>query len=177
MGMVLGVRLKVLRGLAAGAAGTAAMTGHQEIRQRFARQDARPDPGTADADGIEELDPWESAPAPAQVGKRLVEGALGRRVPPEAIPALAQVMHWAYGTLWGGVYAFARGSSRSRSMLLGPLFGLGVWAASYAQLVPLGIYEPPWRYPWRSLADEIGYHITYGMTVALTYATIAGGTA
>jgi hypothetical protein len=78
-------------------------------------------------------------------------------------------MHWSYGTLWGGVYALGHRSSRSRRRLFGPLFGLGVWLASYAQLVPLGIYEPPWRYPLGSLADELGYHLTYGTTVALTH--------
>jgi hypothetical protein len=172
------MRLKqVVRGLAAGAAGTAAMTGHQEIRDRLARGDAEPGSAEdANGDGGEREDPWESAPAPAQVGKRLIEAVLGWRVPPEAIPLLTKVMHWSYGTLWGGVYAVGRESSRTQTRLAGPVFGLGVWATSYAQLVPLGIYEPPWRYPWQTLADEIGYHLTYGITVALTYALVDGGT-
>jgi hypothetical protein len=169
--------LRLLRGLVAGAAGTAAMTIHQEIRGRLARSGMQEEPDSANAESGEQPDPWESAPAPAQAGKRLIEGVLGRRLPPKAIPVLTQVMHWSYGTLWGGVYAVGRDSSRARARLLGPLFGLGVWAASYAQLVPLGIYEPPWRYPWASLADEIGYHLTYGTTVALTYALVDGGTA
>jgi hypothetical protein len=169
---------RLLRGLVAGAAGTAAMTGHQEIRGRLARRGVQEEADSAEAQGSEQSDPWESAPAPAQVGKRLIEAVLGRRpLAPEAIPALTQVMHWSYGTLWGGVYAVCPDSARSRPRLLGPLFGVGVWALSYAQLVPLGIYDPPWTYPWRSLVDEIGYHLTYGTTVACTYALVDGGTA
>jgi hypothetical protein len=169
--------MKVPKALAAGAAGTAAMTGHQAIRTWLAHRKAQPVAADANADGGERPDPWASAPAPAQVGKRLIEGVLGWRVPPKAIPALTQVMHWSYGTLWGSVYSLAADSSRSRARLRGPLFGLGVWAASYAQLVPLGIYKPPWRYPVGSLADEIGYHLTYGTTVALTHDLIDRGTA
>lgn len=82
---------------------------------------------------------------------------------------LTQVMHWSYGSVWGSAYAVTRESVRARASLLGPLFGLGVWAASCIQLVPLGIYEPPWSYPLSSIADEIGYHLTYGVTVAATY--------
>jgi hypothetical protein len=162
--------LKLLRGMAAGAAGTAAMTAHQAIRQRLAGRNTQQDADNDGADDGEQRDPWESAPAPAQVGRRLIEGLIGWRVPPKRIPVLTQVMHWSYGTVWGGVYAFGRDRWRGPSALLGPLFGLGVWAASYAQLVPLGIYEPPWSYPAAALADELGYHLTYGTTVALTYA-------
>jgi hypothetical protein len=53
-------------------------------------------------------------------------------------------------------------------------FGLGVWAASYAQLVPLGIYEPPWRYPAEELAEDLSYHAVYGLGVAGAYAALAG---
>jgi hypothetical protein len=164
--------LRLVKGLLAGAAGTAAMTAHQEIGQRVAQRGEQQESDNAKADDDEPADPWESAPAPAQAGKRLIEAVLGWRVPPEAIPGLTQVMHWSYGTLWGGVYAVGGDSRRRRPWLVGPLFGVSVWAFSYAQLVPLGIYEPPWRYPWRSLLDEIGYHLTYGTTVALSYALV-----
>jgi hypothetical protein len=166
----------MLKGLAAGAAGTATMTGHQKIRQWLGRR-VQAETNNARAESGELPDRWEAAPAPAQVGKRLLEALLGWDVPLTAIPALTQVMHWSYGTLWGVMYAAGRDSSCGGRRLLGPLFGLGVWVASYAQLVPLGIYEPPWRYPWSTVADELGYHVTYGTTVALTYALLDGGTA
>jgi hypothetical protein len=48
-------------------------------------------------------------------------------------------------------------------------FGLVVWAMSYAQLVPLGIYEPPWRYPITELATDLGYHEAYGIGTVSTF--------
>jgi hypothetical protein len=165
-------RAAVLKAVLAGAAGTAAMTAHQQLRQRLGQHETEPEEGK-DHPADEQADPWESAPAPAQVGRRLIEGALGRSVSPRAIPALTQVMHWSYGSMWGSVYAIARESVRARGPLLGPLFGLGVWTASYVQLVPLGIYEPPWTYPVKAVRDEIGYHVTYGSTVAVTYGMMA----
>ena len=40
---------------------------------------------------------------------------------------------------------------------------------SYAQLVPMGIYEPPWKYPAKELALDLSYHIVYGITAAIAY--------
>ena len=82
-------------------------------------------------------------------------------------------MHWSYGTSWGGAYSVARACApRLPARVLGLAFGIGVWASSYLQLVPAGIYEPPWRYPLASILDEIGYHLTYGVTTALAYDVI-----
>jgi hypothetical protein len=71
------------------------------------------------------------------------------------------------------MYAIGRESVRARAPLLGPFFGLGVWVASYTQLVAVGIYQPPWMYSAGAVLDEIGYHVTYGTTVAVTYSELA----
>ncbi|MBD0318367.1 MAG: hypothetical protein ICV71_07550, partial [Thermoleophilia bacterium] len=46
------------------------------------------------------------------------------------------------------------------------LFGLGVWAQSYATLVPMGLYEPPWHYSARTIAKDVSYHLVYGAGTA-----------
>ncbi len=43
---------------------------------------------------------------------------------------------------------------------------------SYATLVPLGIYEPPWKYPPKELAIDLSYHLVYGLGVAGAYRLI-----
>jgi hypothetical protein len=53
-----------------------------------------------------------------------------------------------------------------------PGFGTAVWTASYAELVPLGIYEPPWKYPPADLALDLSYHVVYGVVVAVTCAAL-----
>ena len=45
---------------------------------------------------------------------------------------------------------------------------------SYAQLVPMGIYEPPWRYPVRELATDLSYHLVYGSAVAEAFGALNG---
>ena len=42
-------------------------------------------------------------------------------------------------------------------------------AAVFATLVPLGIYEPPWKYPPKELAIDLSYHLVYGLGVAGAY--------
>jgi hypothetical protein len=58
----------------------------------------------------EDLTSWEQAPAPAQVGKRLVEGLFAVELPPARARLVNNVMHWAYGTLNGVQYGIVAGS-------------------------------------------------------------------
>ena len=148
---------KVARGLVAGVLGTVAMTGWQELAARLQSSGGQ--------DGQEQpSDPWESAPVPAQVARKIGEGLFGLEVPAERIPLLTNVMHWSYGTGWGAIYGLASGSARRRHALRrGALFGTLVWAMSYAQLVPVGLYAPPWTYPPQELALDLSYHVVYGL--------------
>ena len=148
-------------GLGAGVVGTAFMTAWQETAARL-RRSMRPK-------HMEEGDPWKHAPAPAQVGRRVVQVATGRDVPPERIPLFTNAVHWAFGTTMGGIYGLARSRVRGTAVLQGPLFGLGVWAQSYAALVPMGLYEPPWRYSGKTIAKDISYHLVYGAGTAAGY--------
>jgi hypothetical protein len=156
------------RGLLAGVIGTAAMTAHQEILTKL-RQ-----PGSSgDSSGAhEQQDPWEQASAPAKVAKRFIEGVFLRQAPPDKIGLLTNATHWGYGTVWGGVYGLLQGTVRGNPLAMGPLFGSGVWSMSYVQLVPMGLYELPWRYPLKTLANDLGYHVTYGLAAALGYRAI-----
>jgi len=149
----------IVRGLVAGAGGTAAMTAYQTALSN----------GPAGEPGG---DSWNDAPAPAKVAKRILEGVFHRKVSPARIPLLTNVMHWAYGTAWGSAYGAVQGTMHKRPLLLGPVFGVGVWAASYAALVPMGIYRSPWRYPARELATDLSYHLVYGVGAAVSYETL-----
>lgn len=146
---------RFLSGLAAGATGTAAMTASQELLSRL-RDD--------DSSGEEE-------PAPAQAARKLLAAA-GIEAPASWTPALTQAAHWSYGIGWGAGYGFVRGRAQTNAALLGLGFGLAVWAASYAQLVPLGVYEPPWTYPASTVAEDLSYHAVYGLGVAAAYAAL-----
>ena len=155
------------RGLLAGVAGTAAMTAWQELSAKLQSSDG-------EGGGSEEKpkDPWEEASAPAKVGRRIIEGVFRKEVPAEQIGTLTNVMHWGYGTTWGAVYGLIAGSRRS-TLGGGLAFGLAVWASSYAQLVPMGIYQPPWTYEPEELALDVSYHLVYGGATALAFAVVS----
>ena len=159
----------VARGIAAGVVGTACMTAVQEVMSRRRRAHA---PKVSENG---QADPWKKAPAPAQLAKRVIEGVTQQEVPVERISLLTNAVHWGYGTAMGGLYGLFEGSLRPKPAVHGPMFGLGVWAWSYATLVPLGLYEPPWHYKASSIAKDVSYHLAYGSGVAAGYALLRNG--
>jgi hypothetical protein len=159
------------RGAVAGAAGTGLMTLAQTLPSKLQSND---DAGEQEQGGqAQPQDPWEQASVPAKVARRVIEGILERRVPFERIGPLTNAMHWGYGTTWGAVYGLVQGTFDVRTMRHGVAFGTAVWAMSYMQLVPMGLYEPPWAYPAKDIAMEIGYHLAYGVGTAAAFAALS----
>jgi hypothetical protein len=151
------------KGLLAGIAGTAAMTAVQlAVTKAQGKPLATPVPES-----------WADAPPPAQVAKKgaMAAGA-GHVVTRKQVPLLTNAMHWLYGTAWGPVYGLVAKQTRPDPVRGGAALGAGVWGAAYAELVPLGIYEPPWRYPVKQLATDLGFHLVYGLAVAGAYAAL-----
>ena len=163
----------VVRGLAAGVAGTAAMTAAQELpaRLRSSGGEGDEDAGRQQEDE-RQSDPWEQASAPAKVARRVIEGVFRRDVSPDAIPLLTHATHWGYGTGWGALYGLLQGSRPGPALRRGVGFGGFVWAMSYVQLVPMGLYEPPWKYSPGDLGMEVGYHLAYGAGLGVAYAAL-----
>lgn len=155
----------------AGLAGTAVMTGWQLLAAKL--QSSEEDGGGGGGADDGEPDPWEQASAPAKLARRIGEGVFQKEVSPDLIPLLTNVMHWGYGTVWGTVYGIvAGGGGHPRTLRAGLGFGTAVWAMSYVQLVPMGLYEPPWEYPPQELALEISYHLAYGVGAAAAFRAI-----
>lgn len=157
------------KGLLAGVAGTAAMTAWQELAAKL----QSPGGGEGAESDRSTPNPWEVAPAPARVAKLIGERVFHLEVPAEKIGFLTNAMHWGTGTGWGAVYGLLAGTRRRSTPGDGLAFGTVVWVASYAQLVPLGIYEPPWKYSPRVLAFDISYHLVYGGATALAFAVLS----
>ena len=159
----------VVRGLAGGAIGTATMAAWQELSTKLKSSGEDRGKGATAASGAAEPDPWEHASAPAKVGRKILEDAFGYEVPPEKIGLLTSVMHWGYGTSWGALYGLIQRAAPGPAVRSGTLFGAGVWAMSYLTLVPMGIYEPPWKYQPQELALDLSYHLAYGAGVGAGY--------
>jgi hypothetical protein len=147
----------LLRGLLAGSAGTGLMTAYQTLVQSGESE--------GDEQPTDEEERWQQAPAPARVARRILEGVF-QQVAADRIPLLTNATHWLYGTTLGGIYGLVQGTVRANPVAGGLVFGAGAWALSYLQLVPMGIYEAPWRYPAKTLAVDLSYHVVYGAGVA-----------
>ena len=109
---------------------------------------------------------WEQAPAPAHVGKRLVEGLFGIELAPTRARLVNNVMHWGYGILNGATYGIVAESLPSPRIRYGLPFGATVWASDYVILPAAKLYEPIWKYDAKTLANDLSAHLVYGVTTA-----------
>jgi hypothetical protein len=112
---------------------------------------------------------WEQAPAPAQIGKRLVEGIFQRELPAERAALVNNITHWAYGMLGGAQYGIVAGSLPSPRIIYGLPFGATVWAASYVVLPLAHLYKPIWEYDPVTLAKDLTAHLDYGLATAVAF--------
>lgn len=162
----------VARGVVAGMIGTAAMTAWQEISMKLQSSGVNASSAGEAEPPSPPRDPWEQASAPAKVARRFLEGVFDERVPPERIGLLTNAMHWGYGIGWGVAYGLIQGTSPGPALRRGVLFGTAVWAMSYVTLVPMGFYQPPWKYSPQELAMDISYHLAYGAGLGVGYAAV-----
>jgi hypothetical protein len=153
----------IARGLVAGAVGTAAMDAFLYRRYRRGGGEERFEAWESSA-GISD---WEQAPAPAQVGRRLVEGLFQRPLPPSAARLTNNLTHWAFGIVNGAGYGIVAESLRAPRVLYGLPFGASVWAGGYVVLPAAGLYEPIWHYDAKTLAKDLSAHLVYGLATAI----------
>ncbi len=154
----------VVSGVIAGAVGIAVMD--LVLFSRYKRGGGTS--GFSDWETSAGLNAWKNAPAPAHVGKRMVEGLLKRELPPERARLTSNVMHWSYGSAWAALFGIVAGSRVPR-VRYGLLFGPLVWAAGYAMLAPMKLYKPMWEYDAKTLYKDLSAHIAYGVATAATF--------
>lgn len=152
----------VVRGLVAGAVGTAAMDAFLFARYRRNGGDS----SAAEWESSAGVTGWEQAPAPAHVGKRLVEGLFGIELAPTRARLVNNVMHWAYGILNGAQYGIVAESLPTPRIRYGLPFGATVWASDYVILPAAKLYEPIWDYDAKTLANDLSAHLVYGLATA-----------
>jgi hypothetical protein len=159
----------IARGLVAGAAGTAAMDTFLFARYRRDGGDS----GAWEWESSAGVTGWEEAPAPAQLGKRLVKAAFGVELPPSRARLVNNAMHWGYGVFNGaqlGVVAQLLGRPRIR---YGLPFGATVWAGDYVILPAVKLYKPIWEYDAKTLAQDLSGHLVYGLGTATALKLLA----
>ena len=142
----------VIKGLVAGAIGTAVMTAYQLAAAK------------AMGSG--------SSNVPGEVGKRVLEGVFQREVSDEQVEKLTNPVHVIYGVSWGPLYGIVQSSLSRGSGRHGLAFGTAVWGASLVQLPAMKLAPPVWEMSPSSIALDLSYHLVYGIGVAAAYAAI-----
>ena len=146
LGHWLGVVASALgRGLFAGLVGTAAMTLAQLVEIRITRRQ----PSTVPADAVEKV-----------LG-------ISPRGPKERT-RFANLVHWAYGTAWGGVRGLL-GISGFASWLATLLHFAVVWGTGLVALPALGVTPPVREWGAKWVALDAFYHVVYAVATGLTY--------
>lgn len=140
---------KVIRGMIAGLAGTAAMSATMVADLAFG---------------------WMRGELPPRkVGRRFLEAVgLDDDLSWPEFEASWVTQHVAYGAAAGVAYELMQEKLRLREPVpSGPLFGAAVWAGSYAGWLPVsGLYPPPTRDRTERIAMMIVHHLVYGTTVS-----------
>ena len=150
------------RGLVAGTAGTVAM---DLLQFRRYRHDGGTQP-LAEWELSAGLEEWADAPAPAHVGKRVVEGLFQVTLDPRWARLTNNVMHWGYGLAWGAQYGLVAGSARSLRRSYGLALGPVVFASGYLVLPLAKLYKPIWEYDGPTIAKDLSAHLLYGIVTA-----------
>ena len=159
----------VVLGAAAGAVGTLAMDLLWYTRNRREGGDS----GFTDWEFSADVESWDNAPAPARFGKRVFKALFRRDLPPEKAGLVNNIMHWATGVGWGAVFGLLSSLVPTRRAWHGLVFGAGVWAQSYAVLVPAKLYKPPWEYDAVTLWKDLSAHLVYGLGTVTAFRALA----
>jgi hypothetical protein len=78
----------------------------------------------------------EEAPPEKMAKEAPIVADLVDEVPPRHRDEVVELAHWAYGALCGALYGMAV-APRVRTPVLGPVYGLAVWAVYETGIVPL----------------------------------------
>lgn len=133
------------RGLAAGLFGTAVMTAVQMIEMKVRDRE----PSTAPADAVKKI--FGIEPKDERAEQRL-----------------AQLVHFAYGTAWGGVRGVLDEAGLGK--VGGPVAHfLAVWGAAAAMLPALDLAPPPTEWSGEQIATDALHHAVYAAATSAAY--------
>jgi hypothetical protein len=138
--------------------------GHQEEPNRMGN-DAEFTAGEALAE--EPSIPPAMSEITATFVQKVATGIFGTSLSREQQYVAGVAWHLTYGGFWGVLYALIKSSVRVPDLLIGPLYGIGVWAFGPGWLVPkMKIMLPPAEQKPRTAAMVIGGHAAYGAITA-----------
>jgi hypothetical protein len=111
--------------------------------------------------------------AAAEFAVKLVAGLFGRDITASAKRA-GKVVHFAYGSFWGGVYGLMQASLELPWFAIGAAHGLFVWAIGPGWLAPMmKVMLAPRTLRAHQNVLLIAAHVLYGLLVAAVFGWLA----
>lgn len=159
----------ITKGTVAGIVGTLAMD--LVWFRRYRRSGG--DQSFVEWDTASGTDGYEDASAPAQVGRRVVEGLFQVELDPRTARPMTNVVHWATGAGWGAAHGIVHGSTTRQGWLGGLLTGAIAWGTSYATLAPIGLYKPMWEYDAETLWKDLSAHLVFGLATGIVFKLVS----
>jgi hypothetical protein len=149
MGMRIGdVAAAFGKGLFAGVAGTAAMTASSTIEMKLRNRGA------------------SSAPADAAAKVLGVEP-----VDKEAQARFSNLVHWGYGTTWGGVRGLIAAAGLSGTGATAVHLGM-LWGSEQVMLPALEVAPPLTEWGAKEIAVDALHHLVYAAATGAAYALL-----
>lgn len=158
----------ITRGAAAGVVGTLAFDTWLYLQYRR-EHGTEPFPDwefSADVTG------WDSAPAPAQVGRRIIDGLFQTELPDSRAATLNNIAHWAYAISGATAYGVVAGSLRRPRPAYGLILAVGMWLSGYVILPPLHLYKKITEYDAKTLGKDLAAHLVFGTTTAAVFSLL-----
>jgi hypothetical protein len=88
---------------------------------------------------------------------------LGASIPEDRRHLAAEVVHYATGAAWGGIFGALARRAELPGLAAGAAWGALVWLLNDELLVPvLGFSRGPTRYPLSTHAKALASHLVYG---------------
>jgi len=138
------------KGLFAGVAGTAVMTVSSTLEMKLSGRPASQTPAEA-AEKVLGVEPVD-------------EEAKGR---------FSNLVHWGYGTAWGGVRGLLAGVGLSGPKATAAHLAL-VWGGEQVILPALDVAEPVYKYGGKATATDLLHHVVYATATGLAYSYLDG---
>jgi hypothetical protein len=142
------VAAAVGKGLFAGVAGTAAMTASSSLEAKMRGRAASTTPAQA---------------AQKVLGVRPVDDGSETR--------FSNMVHWGYGTSWGGVRGLLAAAGLSGPTATAAHFGM-VWGSEQVMLPALGVTPPFWEWGKEEVAIDTFHHLVYVTATGIAYSLL-----
>ncbi len=153
-------------GLAAGLAGTAAMTLFQTGWSK-AQKELNRNNGSAKSKNSEQ--PSQDEPSTVKVANKISEATLHRALRKSEKEPASYAVHFAFGTLMGGIYGISSEYLKIARTGYGLLHGVGLWAGADATVLPaIGLSQRVTERSAGELTYELLAHAVYGVSSEAT---------